>query len=212
MSTLKKYREKALSSNKKVVFCNWKREKGKTYTIAQEIYYCFLCSRVNENKNIVVISGANADVECKNIYGFIKELFLKEAVHIKVSKDKIEIINQKDRSCTVRFVNSLNFEHIGGLAKTDKVYCDEFIPTKSEVDLILGFTKQVKIFTTYVDNEDFEYISDVENKIDKKEWISNQIEELMGEYSSIPKAENTTMRREKVLYQIKMLQDVFKIK
>lgn len=89
------------------------------------------------------------------------------------------------------------------------MYCDEFIPTKSDVDLILGFTKQVKIFTTYVDNEDFEYISDVENKIDKKEWVPNQIEELMNEYSSIPKAENTTMRREKVLLQIKMLKELF---
>lgn len=212
MSELRKYQEKVLDSNKKVVFCNWKREKGKTYTIAKEIYYGCGYFHLRENKNIVVISGVNANVECKVIYDSIRELFAEEVVNIKFSKDKIEIINQRDKVCTVKFINSLNFERIRELDKIDKVYCDEFIPTKSDIEFILGFTKQVKIFTTYVDNEDFEYISDVENKIDKKEWISNQIEELMNEYSSIPKAENTTMRREKVLNQIMMLKRTFDIK
>lgn len=210
MSELRDYQRKAISSNKKVVFCNWKRESGKSQAMAYEIYNDYF--RLIENKNVIVISGASANIECKILYDLLRELFTEEIVDIKVYKDKIEITNRRNKVYTVKFISSLNFECTRGLGNVDKAYCDEFIPSKSEIECILGFAKQVKIFTTYVDNEDFEYISDVENKIDKKEWISNQIEELMMEYSSIPKAENTTMRREKVLLQIKMLQDVFDIK
>lgn len=214
MSELREYQKKAILSDKKVVFCNWKRGNGKSEAMAYEIWNENF--RLTENKNTIVVS-INKDMECKVTYDFIRELFTEEMVNINIKgfRDKIEIKNQKDKIYTIKFISLsdfFNYKETRGINKVDRVYCNEFIPSKSEIEYILGFTKQVKIFTTYIDNEDFEYISDVEDKLDKKEWIFNQIEELMKEYSSIPKFDNTTMRREKVLLQIEMLNNLFDVK
>lgn len=212
MRDLKKYQEKALYSKKKVMLCNWKRRNGKTYTISEIIYFDFLLAK--KDNSIAVISGCNKGVECKIVSDYLRELTKSEEFKIQFLKEEIKIKNKKGIMTTIKFINANDFidsKHILQDMQVQKVYCDEYMPTKSEIDdiLKLNCVEKVKIFFTYMDNEDFEYISDVENKINKGDWIEQQIEDLMGEYSSISKCENTTIRREKVLTQIKMLKDLF---
>lgn len=214
MSGLREYQEKARLSKKKVVFCNWKRGNGKTYTISEE--FIIQSSIADEDNTVVVISLHGNVTACKLMYNNLREnKYVDGTIRVKANKEEIIITNLRGINTNVKFIRDIDFEKARNILKdlkVRKVYCDEYIPDKKclKYILYLDCVEQVKIFTTYIDNEDFEYISDVEDKLDKKEWIFNQIEELMKEYSSIPKADNTTMRREKVLLQIKMLKELFK--
>ena len=66
-------------------------------------------------------------------------------------------------------------------------------------------------------NKNVEYIEDEEDYVNKNtqtkefnkcEVIDKQIQELYEEYISIEKTEKTTIRRDKVLMQIRMLEDM----
>lgn len=216
MSELREYQEKARLSKKKVVFCNWKRGNGKTYTISEE--FSIKSSIADEDNTVVVISLHGNVTACKLVYDNLREnKYVDGTIKVKENKEEIIITNLRGINTNVKFIRDIDFKKARNILKdlkVRKVYCDEYIPDKRDLEYILCLdcVEQVKIFTTYFDNKHFDYISDFEDKLDKKEWISNQIEKLMKEYSSIPKFDNTTMRREKVLYQIKMLKEVFDIK
>ena len=62
-------------------------------------------------------------------------------------------------------------------------------------------------------NREFDILNEYEptkkdNEFNKLEVINKQIQELYEEYTSIEKTEKTTIRRDKVLIQIRMLEDM----
>ena len=212
MRELKDYQKNAIYSKKRVTFCNWKRGSGKSYVLAENIYYD-TSSAVNDT-NIIIVSNLSKYNECKVIYDYLRNDVMGSDCYDRISvlKSEIEVKNKHKLTTNIKFIGENEFKNQNvDLNNVDKVYFDEYIPNKSEINGLLNFDniKKINIFTTYMDNEEFEYISDVKNKINKKEWVYNEIEELMREYSDIPKSGNTTMRRENVLSQIKMLKNLF---
>ena len=209
MRELKDYQKNAIHSKKRVVFCNWKRGSGKSYVLAENIFYD--ASSAVSNINIVVVSNLSKYNEHKIIYDYLREEYYYDK--LSVLKNEIKIENKHKVVTNIKFINEEELENrIVDLNKIHKIYFDEYTPNKLEINNLLRFDniKKINIFTTYMDNEEFEYISDVKEVLDKREWVDLEVQKLMEEYSSIPKLDNTTMRREKVLHQIQMLRDVFK--
>lgn len=212
MRKLKEYQKKAIESEKKVVFCNWNRESGKTFTIAEAIIGDF--SNENKNENVVIISKCSGHIESKIIYEYLEKHVRFEVLRIINCENCIKITNKNNITHNLYFIQESkmnNSELLRGL-RIDKIYFDEHIPSEKEIKHLLnvGDVKKIKIFCTCFDNKDFEYISDFEYKLDKRNWVSDEMDKLMKEYSSITKAENTTIRREKILLQIKMLDELRK--
>lgn len=209
---MREYQEKILKSQNRVVFGNLKRGSGKSYTIAMSIKED-VCNS-DTNSDIVVVLQPNGSSSENIVAGYIKDFTKNEVLRwrsCKFKKDEITIINRNGVSTRINFIRySDDFVYAIKELKARKVYFDDCIPNKDEIKditLINSIKKVIALFT-YIENEEIEYIDDVKISIDDREWIPKEIRELMGEYSSISKCENTTIRREKVLIQIEMLNDL----
>ena len=187
MREMRDYQEKMLNSNKKIIICNWDRGKGKTYSIIRKI------KNNKINKAVIVTNLKKSIVEEE-----IKEIYT----------DKIIKIIHPD---------SLNNDFKGN-SNIDAIFFDEYIPSSKEINYLIEPTLkqngQIFIMFNY---KNIEYIEDEEDYVDKNtktkefnkyEVIDKQIQELYEEYISIEKTEKTTIRRDKVLMQIRMLEDM----
>ena len=63
------------------------------------------------------------------------------------------------------------------------------------------FCEDIDLFNEY----EIIFGKEIEAKINKIEWIDKQIEDLMNEFSGVPKYKDTTMTREKILGLIESL-------
>lgn len=70
-----------------------------------------------------------------------------------------------------------------------------------------NFIKEVKEDDNYFKNE-LDILNEYDSLFKYDNFYDEQIKELMIEYASTPKKENTTMTRDKILQQIKMLKDM----
>lgn len=209
---MREYQEKILKSQNRVVFGNLKRGSGKSYTIARAIRND-ICDSDTDGDIVVVLQPSGSFSE-NIIAGYIKDFTRNEVLRwrsCKFKKDEITIINRNGILTRISFVKySDDFIHVTKELKAKKVYFDDCIPNKNEIKdiTLINSIKKVIVLFTYIENEEIEYIDDVKIAIDDKEWTLKEIRELMGEYSSIIKCENTTIRREKVLIQIEMLNNL----
>ena len=190
MREMRDYQEKMLNSNKKIIICNWDRGKGKTYSIIKKI-------KNNKINKAVIVTN------------FKKSIVEEEIKKIKeIYTDKIIKVTQSD---------SLNND-FRGISNIDAIFFDEYIPSSKEINYLIEPTLkqngQIFIMFNY---KNIEYIEDEEDYVDKNtktkefnklEVINKQIQELYEEYMSIEKTEKTTIRRDKVLMQIRMLEDM----
>lgn len=203
MSEKRVYQEKMLNSKKEIVICNWERGQGKTHSIFTKIV------RHGVGKYIYISSFE--PVMLKNE---IKEYVRNLSNYIKTSKfSKDEIIIEFTNS---DFINGGFIEiyflkpsaDFRGKRNMDIAFFDECYPDKLYIDGVLKPMGVKQIYTMFT-NDSIEYI-DSRNSVKVENFYSNQIEELMIEYSNIPKNEKTTITREKILQQIKILQDMQK--
>lgn len=195
----REYQQKLMKSKSKIVMCDWDRGKGKTHAIAN-----FINEKidVNERINILVVTRNPKETS----------IILQDKIEDMVDCNKYEVrgvgfekIMIDDRRGYIVATISItqNIENYRG-AKFDYVLCDEYIPSSNQLSIFYhSGAKQVCILGTF----DIDYITDKE-EINEDEWIDNQIKELMQEFSSIPKVDNTTKRREVVLYMINRLNDM----
>lgn len=209
MSEMREYQQKMLKSKSKIVMCNWNRGKGKTYSIIQKM--------LQKGGSWVFITPT-CTRKCDVIHKELEMYFREENIcyrEFKVFNNRIEIHFNKEfyikdgvRDLYILFENADNFRIS---LKVDYVVIDDYeLNSRDEIRRVISEAKTIRgleqiIITTSIDN--FEYIDDKENKIEinEQEWIDNQIRELMKEFASIPKADNTTKRREVVLDMINRL-------
>lgn len=76
----------------------------------------------------------------------------------------------------------------------------------------LNFRQEFDLFEEYEEIFDIENDSKEKRNINKDNFYDIQIEELMEEYTDIPKNRNTTLTRENILKQIQMLKELSRIK
>lgn len=209
MSEMREYQQKLIKSKCKIVLCNWNRGKGKTYSIIQKmlqkggswVFITPICTR-----------------KCDVIHKELEMYFREENIcyrEFKVSNNRIEIHFNKEfylrdgvKDLYILFENADKFRFS---PKVDYVVIDDYeLNSRDEIRRVISEAKTIRgleqiIITTSID--DFEYISDKEDiiEINEQEWIDNQIRELMKEFANIPKADNTTKRREVILGMIDKL-------
>lgn len=199
---MREYQQKMLKSKSKIVLCNWNRGKGKTYSIAD-----FINEKINFNKHISILVVGNS----KHKTSVILQEKLEKVVDCSkcevrgVGFEKIIIsgIEGNMRYNLVNITITSDIENSRGI-KVDYVLCDEYIPSSDELSIFYNSgAKQVYVLGTF----NIDYISDKKDgeKFSEKDWINNQIKELMEEFANIPKADNTTKRREVVLDMINRL-------
>lgn len=198
----REYQQKLIESRSKIVFCNWNRGKGKTYSIIQKM--------LKEGGGWIFISS-HPHVQCKIISEQLENYrrisnpkIVRES---KVKTGSIEIYFNREYQVSPLFISFETYENFRISPRIDYIVFDDAeinLSIIKEAITIRGL-KQIIIATTL--GESFEYISDKENEIEinEQEWIDNQIRELMKEFASIPKADNTTKRREVVLDMINRL-------
>ena len=203
MSEMREYQQRLLKSESKVVLCNWERGNGKTYSIISKILqeggdWVFITQTYYSKQNI--------------IYGELSKILRGRnlSYSLKINNNKIELIIVNDKTINIYFESSYAFRN---RIRYDYVVFDD---EKIDLDLIREIKtnrdfKQVIITTTM---DDFEYISDKQEvvELNRKEWINQQIKELMMEFSKIRKDERTTMTREKILGMIRQLEDMKSLK
>lgn len=197
MSELREYQSRMLKSKKKIVMCNWERGDGKTWSIAQDI-----------------IRGSVGNyVYCSRISG---DYILSDYIELKYKTDCLvdKIVAKRD-GVKIKFIDDLGtktilfiskFEGIRNVSDIKCIYFDEIMPNEDEIETIKKYHPNARI-VIMMTNDDIEYIEHKKkNSIDN--FYETQIKELMDEYATIPKDSNTTMTREKVLYQMRMLKDM----
>lgn len=204
MSEKRVYQEKMLNSKKEIVFCNWERQKGKSYSIFNKILQ-------NRNGKYLYISPYEPIALQEHVRRYIdknKQIILD----YKISRDSVIIkFAQRDyEDCNKNVILEIfcikpNIEFKGQRA-IKMAFCDECYLDKKYIDSILKpmGVKQIYFMLT---NDDIEYI-DSRNSSKVENFYEKQIEELMIEYSNISKNEKTTLTRENILKQIKVLQDM----
>jgi hypothetical protein len=142
---------------------------------------------------------------------YVSELSQDQKDEIKLvtdSRDLIKIEYKDGNRIEVYYINSNNKDRTIGRRNIDMAFCDECYPNKEYIDSILKpmDIKQVYIMIT---NDNIEYIDSRKSKeFNYQEFFKQQIIELMIEYSKIVKNEKTTMTRENILKQIKILDDL----
>lgn len=187
------YQEKMLNSKAKIVFCNWKRGEGKTYSIFRKIIEEYV------QKSIYVSQSNN-----KVLGSYFKRYAERNEYDIKIDKN-IKISIDFKGAIEITCLNTISDYNIRGVKDIEYIFFDEYMPTERELDLLKILNpKQIYIMTT---KEDMECIDNVSVQ-DFSDFYDEQIKELMIEYASTPKKENTTMTRDKILQQIKMLKDM----
>lgn len=197
----REYQQKLIESKSKIVFCNWDRGKGKTYSIIQKMLkeggsWTFISSVSNTKQRI--IQRELEDWKIANP---------KIIMEFKCRNERIEIYFNREYEVEPLFISFETYKNFRISPRIDYIVFDDDeinLSIIKEAIAIRGL-KQIIIATTM--RESFEYISDKEDKIeiDEQEWIDNQIKELMKEFANIPKADNTTKRREVVLDMINRL-------
>lgn len=197
MSELRDYQKKMLGSKSKVVFCNWDRGEGKTYSICEKI--------LRSDGKCLCISDSN------NYNKYLESIF-EEKRQVKIIKSNCREMELwfGDESIYITFVKINDLGNCIG-ARFDNVFFDEVIPNKDVLDSIIMpmVSNQVYIMKTIIEGYAFEYIDSNKIKESKIEWIDKQIEDLMNEFGGIAKNERTTMTREKVLG---LIENLIKIK
>lgn len=201
MSEKRVYQDKMLNSTKEIVVCNWERGDGKTHSIFKRI----IRNESDKGKYIYISPFDNSLALQNHFREYVKN---KERIIEKYaySKDKITLKYKHEETIEVFCVNP-NSE-FRGQRNIDIAFCDEYIPNKLYIDSVLKpiGVKQIYIMLT---NDNIEYI-DSRNSRKVENFYDNQIEELMVEYSNVPKNEKTTITREKILQQIHILQEMKK--
>lgn len=187
------YQEKMLNSKAKVVFCNWNRGDGKTYSIFRKI-------REEHIQKSIYVSKSNN----KALGSCFKRYIERNEYNIKIDKN-IKISMDFGRDIEIICLNAINDYDIRCLKDIEYIFFDEYIPTERELDLLKILNpKQIYIMTT---KEGMECIDNI-NIVNPTNFYDTQIQELMIEYQNTPKRENTTMTRDKILQQIRMLQNM----
>ncbi len=181
----REYQQKLIESKSKIVFCNWDRGKGKTYSIIQKMLkegggWTFISSLSNTKQRIIQRELEDWKIANPKI---IRDF--------KCRNERIEIYFNREYEVKPLFISFERHENFRISPRIDYIVFDD-----DEIDLsiikeaitIRGL-KQIIIATTM--RESFEYISDKEDKIeiDEQEWVKQQIKELMQEFANIPKAE-----------------------
>lgn len=199
MSEMREYQQKMLESKGKgMVLCDWDRGKGKTYSIAN-----FIARKINFNRpsKILVVGG---NYYCRYIQEELKRIINDEFDIVYSGIETITVIGFKDgkKHILADITVTSSVEKSRGM-KLDYILCDEYIPSSNELNMFYNSgAKKVYILGTF----GIDYISDKEkNPI---EWVDDEINKLMYEFSSIPKEENTTKRREAVLSMIMKLKSM----
>lgn len=199
----REYQQKMLNSESKIVLCDWDRGKGKDYSIAQSI----VRNIPNIPSRIVVFTNYNSRHVSGELFDNLSYMLGDECVEGR----GLEVIVIKDskgsKFLTIHIFNSSEIETIARGYKADYVYFNEYVPNKEQLDYICSDKlKQVYILGTFK----FDYISDnntVEN-INREQWIDNEIDKLMKEFSKTPNKENTTKTRESLLGMIEKLKNM----
>lgn len=199
MSEMREYQQKMLESKGKgMVLCDWDRGKGKTYSIAN-----FIARKINFNRpsKILVVGG---NYYCRYIQEELKRIINDEFDIVYSGIETITVIGFKDgkKHILADITVTSSVEKSRGM-KLDYILCDEYIPSSNELNMFYNSgAKKIYILGTF----GIDYISDKEkNPI---EWVDDEINKLMYEFSSIPKEENTTKRREAVLSMIMKLKSM----
>lgn len=203
MSEMREYQQKMLESKGKgIVLCDWDRGKGKTYSIAN-----FIAKNINFDRPLkILIIGGN--YYCRYIQEELKRIINDEFDIVVYSGiETITVIGFKDgkKYVLADIIVTSSVEKSRGM-KLDYVLCDEYIPSSNELNIFYNSgAKKAYILGTF----GIDYISDKEFKIsNENEWIDNEINKLMCEFSSIDSAENTTKRREIILCMITKLKSM----
>lgn len=194
------YQQKLIKSESKVVFCNWDRATGKTYSIAKKV--------LEKHGNWVFISNTPSN-KTKIIQEKINELLKGELDYYREVHDFDFICSQNSidikydgnymKPISIKVVEPKNFRPSPTIDYV--VFDDEFdYDAFREAKTIKGLNQII-----IVSSEEIEYISDKEDFINEDEWIDKEINKLMKEFSDIDNAENTTKRREIVLNMIERL-------
>jgi hypothetical protein len=199
MSEKRVYQEKMLSSEKEIVICNWERQKGKTYSIFRKIME-------NKNGKYLYISPFNS-IALKDCF---KEYTYKRKDTIKLyksSRDNDSIEFNDGNKIEVFYVKPNT--QFRGCRNIKIAFFDECYINKEYIDSILK-PMDVKQVYCMITNDNIEYIDSrqIKNDFTTKEFYDIQIKELMEEYAETPKNKNTTLSRENILKQIKVLQDM----
>lgn len=200
MSELRDYQKKMLESKSKVVFCNWDRGEGKTRGICEKI--------IRSEGKCLCISDSN------NYNRVIKEI-LEEKTDIKIVKSSYQEVGLWFRGKSI-YITFAKLKDLGNCigARFDNVFFDDVIPNKDVLDNIIMpmVSNQVYIMKTIIEGYDFEYIDSGKNTepLTYIQWLSNEINKLQVEFSILPRKNDTTMTREKILAMIDRLWDMEK--
>ena len=200
MSGLRDYQKKMLESKSKVVFCNWDRGEGKTYSICEKI--------LRSDGKCLCISNSNN-------YNKYLESILEEKRQVKIIKSDCREMELwfGGESIYITFVKINDLGNCIG-ARFDNVFFDEVIPNKDVLDNIIMpmVSNQVYIMKTIIEDYAFEYIDSNKEKEELTyiQWLDNEINKLQVEFSILPRKNDTTMTREKILGMIDKLWDMKK--
>ena len=195
MSEKRVYQDKMLNSEKEIVICNWERGDGKTYSILNKIMS-------NGGGKYLYISPFNNSLGLQHC---VKEAnyYVKSC---NISRDKITITDIEDEVIEIFCINPNT--QFRGQRNIKMAFCDECYIDKTYIDTILKPMDVKQVYMMFTD-DNMEYI-DSRNSSKVENFYDKQIEELMIEYSNIVKNEKTTLTRENILKQIKVLQDMKK--
>lgn len=204
MSEKRIYQDKMLNSKKEIVVCNWERGDGKTYSIVSKILQ-------NGNGKYLYVSAFEpiALQECIEEYIDINK---ERILNCKISRDKITIEfarrNPEDfnKNVIIEIFCIKPNTQFKGQRNIKSAFCDECYLDKQYIDGILK-PMDVKQIYFMLTNDNIEYI-DSRNSTKVENFYDKQIEELMIEYAETDKNRNTTLTRENILNQIKVLQDM----
>lgn len=198
MSEKRVYQDKMLNSKKEIVVCNWERGEGKTYSVFRKIME-------NKNGKYLYISP----FEPRTLQDYFKEYVYAEKEKFKlykVSRDKIYIeCNNGDVLEIYCYKPNVEPKEL----KNIKIaFFDECYPSKEYIDNVIK-PKDVEQIFIMITNDNIEYIINSQNKVfNYREFFEQQIQELMFEYAGMHKDKTTTLTRENILKQIKVLQDM----
>lgn len=202
----REYQQKMLNSKKKIVFCNWKRGSGKSYSIFQYMI-------TNGGSYTVISDSTSMAMSMSKLYGSLIQEWLNAnsdinefIEHSMIARNKIELsLNRK--GFLAKGYSKLKIDFVSDISDisylTDYVVCEEYNPSSNELRHILNIRGLTKVFIINTLG-DIDYIDDKETDIDN--FYEKQIEELKVEYSNIPKRENTTKTRESILNMIERME------
>ena len=205
MREMRHYQKELIKSNDKVIVCNWKRGSGKSYTALDKALK--MGSRIlylSKNYNYCNILQQNN----KALLGHLK----RYNEDLNYNSNGLFIKGNDEGSIGIEFISARivdNFNNLRGLRQFDYIIVDEYILNGREIkELKLLLTESGQIINVYTDEvmKNVKYILDEKSDINIKEIIEQQIKELYKEFINIEKSDNTTIRREKVLKQIELLE------